>query len=229
MIAIVQARMGSQRLPGKILTEVASRPLLTYLLDRLRLCSALSEVVVATSDESGDDPVAELCLSLGVRCVRGSQHDVAGRYTKALEAVPCEAFVRLSGDSPLLDPEMVSQAAALFHSGDWDLVTNVMPRSFPPGQSVEALSAEAFLQAYPQMTEPHELEHVTPFFYQRADRYRICNFAAPADYAGVNMAIDTPEHLETFRKVTALMDRPPEQYGLDAAVELYRLVARRRE
>src|SRR5688500_16406077 len=117
MHAIVQARMSSSRLPGKVLREEGGKQLLGYLLERVGRCSCLGGVVVATSTEAADDPVARYCAEQGVPCCRGPLEDVAGRFVRVLERYPEEAFVRLTADSPLLDPALVERAAALFEEG----------------------------------------------------------------------------------------------------------------
>ena len=221
--------MGSERLPGKTLTTVAGRPLLGYLLDRLQACRSVREVVVATSNQPADDAVAEFCAARALRCVRGSHLDVAGRFTAVLAECPAEAFVRISGDSPLLDATVVERGVALFAHGDWDVVTNVMPRSYPPGQSVEVVSSSCFLEAYPRMAAEDELEHVTRYFYKHPDQFRILNFSAPVDYSGISLTIDTAEQLETFRRVVARMKRAPQDHSLDEVVGLYREVDTARE
>src|SRR5688572_22065557 len=115
--------MDSTRLPGKVLREIAGKPLLTYLLERLERSRALAAVLVATSTEASDDPVAALCASRGTRCHRGSLDDVAARVGEALAVNGLDAFVRVSGDSPLLDPSLVDRGVTLFLAGELDLVT----------------------------------------------------------------------------------------------------------
>ncbi|HET7568269.1 MAG TPA: NTP transferase domain-containing protein [Gaiellaceae bacterium] len=188
--AVVQARMSSQRLPGKVLAPLAGRPALAWLLERL----AGFEVVVATSGEPSDDPVAAFCAERGVECFRGPLADVAARFAGAVERYGLDAFVRVNGDSPLLDPALVARGIELFRATEPDLATNVFPRSFPPGQSVEVVRAETFLAARPEFDE-RDREHVTTFFYARPERFRIENFAAAAPYEGPSHALDTAEDL----------------------------------
>jgi spore coat polysaccharide biosynthesis protein SpsF len=225
VIAIVQARMGSRRLPGKTLTEIHGRTLLQYLLDRLERCRTLTQVVIATSDQPIDDPVAEYCSRMSIACHRGDHDDVAGRYLSALDVMPSQAFVRLSGDSPVLDTSIVDRAVELYQAGDWDLVTNIQTRTFPRGQSVEVLRTEAFRRAYARMADPEEREHVTPHFYKQPERYRIHNFVSGRTYPGVHIAVDTPEDLKLFTRIAARMSRPHWEYDLPAVLALHAEVA----
>ena len=222
--AVVQARMSSRRLPGKVLHRVAGKPLLEYVLERLAACRPPLEVVVATSRDPDDDAVAAFCRERGVACFRGPLDNVAERFRLAAEAHELDAFVRVNGDSPLLDPRLVDRAVALFLEGGADLVTNVAVRTFPTGQSVEVVSADAFRRATDLMREPEDFEHVTKVFYKNRDRFRVRDFRAGADYGGVYFAIDTPEQMGHFASLLGLMDRPHEEYDVDTLVRLYRRV-----
>jgi spore coat polysaccharide biosynthesis protein SpsF len=220
-LIIVQARMSSSRLPGKILRPVAGKPMLQYQLERLRHAGFGDQVVVATSDGDDDSPVAEFCDRFGARCVRGSLQDVALRFLQVLDRYPAAVFIRLCGDSPLFDPQVIDSALAVAVTGEWDLVTNVAPRTFPPGQSVEAVSASTYREAYREFSEPEDFEHVTKYLYKHPERFRIRNFEAPRPYPGIHLAIDTPEQLAAFEVCLARMDRPHWEYRLDDVVGLY--------
>jgi spore coat polysaccharide biosynthesis protein SpsF len=218
--AIVQARMGSARLPGKVLREAAGRPLLSYLLERLERVRGLDAIVVATSREPADDPVAAFCCAQAVPCVRGSEHDVAGRFLLAVDEAGLEAFVRVNGDSPLLDGRLVERALELFRALAPDLVTNVHPRTYPPGESVEVVAAAPFRRAYAEMDEAADLEHVTRFLYRHAERFRIENFTARRSYGDLSLAVDTPEDLARVDALLARLERPHWSYGVDELAEL---------
>lgn len=220
--AIVQARLSSRRLPGKVLCPVADKPLLQYLLERLGRVPSLEGVVVATSREASDDRVAEFCARQGALCHRGDLDDVAQRFLGAAAAFGFDAFVRVSGDSPLLDPRLVVQAVSLFREAGADLVTNVFPRSFPPGQSVEVLATSALAAAHEFMTAD-EREHVTLHFYLHPERVRIHNFSFDDPGArAVRMTVDSPDDLDVARAVVARMTSPHWDYGLPELLSLYR-------
>lgn len=210
---IVQARMSSQRLPGKVLREVGGKPMLQYTLERVALARGSDAVIVATSDEASDDPIAAFCAQRGVPCFRGSLEDVAGRFLAAADAHGFDAFVRVCGDSPLTDPAVISTAAELFRSGEYDLVTNTFPRSFPVGVSVEIIRTETFRKAHARMREDADREHVTRYYYQHPEEFRIQNITAPADYSTAQLAVDTLEDWERFTRIMQHMDRPHATYG----------------
>ena len=200
---VVQARMSSQRLPGKVLAPLSGKPVLAWLLDRL----AGFDVVVATSDDASDDPVAAFCAERGVECSRGPLADVAGRFAGVVENYGLEAFARVSGDSPLLDPALLSRAFELFRETEPDLASNVFPRSYPPGQSVEVVRAATFLAARPEFDE-RDREHVTTFFYAHPERFRIESFAAAVPYDGPSHAIDTADDLARIEAWARALPRP---------------------
>jgi spore coat polysaccharide biosynthesis protein SpsF len=218
--AVIQARMGSRRLPGKSLRPVAGRPMLAYVVERLRRCRELAAIVVATSTASDDDAIAAFCRAWGVECHRGPRDDVLARFLAIVEARPLAAVVRISGDSPLIDPAIVDAALRLFAESGADLVTNVAPRSFPRGQSVEVVSAAALRRIAAAAPTAEEREHVTQWLYRHPDRGTIRNFAAPRDMSGVQLSVDTAEDFAAFAALVALMRRPHWDYGLDEILDL---------
>jgi spore coat polysaccharide biosynthesis protein SpsF (cytidylyltransferase family) len=193
MLAIVQARLSSRRLPGKVLKDLGGRPMLGWTLERVHAARLVTKLVVATSDRPDDDAVAAFCKSRGVHCYRGPLDNVAERFAIAVKAEKADAFVRITGDAPLIDPAVIDTAISLYQAGEWDLVSNVLVRSFPIGQSVEVLRGEAYLVALDGMEDVEDREHVTRFFHRNRSRYRTVNFSSGADMAQVQMSVDTPE------------------------------------
>jgi len=220
--AIVQARMNSERLPGKVLHPVHGKPMLEYLLERLDHCKSLDAVVVATSTDPADDPVAGFCRERGADCYRGSLANVASRFMDVLTHSGFDAFLRVSGDSPLLDPEIVDKGVEIFPQGNFDLVTNVFPRSYPRGQSVEVVRSETFSRALQKMRDEDELQHVTLFFYRNPQGFAIRNFAADADYTGVRLAVDTIEDMERFASLVEGMEKSHWKYSLPEILDMCR-------
>lgn len=218
--AIVQARMSSSRLPGKVLMEVAGKPLLLYLLDRLQRSERLNGIVVATSSDPSDDILVDFCRDVPVSCIRGPLEDVAGRFVLALVQNPADGFVRVCGDSPLLDHRLVDRAVGIFQGGKFDLVTNTLVRDHPDGQSVEVVRAETFLRIYQTLEDPGHFEHVTLYFYHHPERFVIHDIKAAHDYSGLNFVVDTPEDLQAFAGLLTKMDRPHWEYSLDDLVRL---------
>jgi spore coat polysaccharide biosynthesis protein SpsF len=227
MIAVVaQARMTSSRLPGKVLRPLdGERPTLQFLIERVQHCERADAFVVATSDDASDDPVAELCERLGVTVHRGSLQDVAGRYLDVVERFGLDAFVRVTGDSPLIDQRLIDHGIELFREGGADLVTNVFPSTFASGHSLEVVDAGAFRRAYGQMSEPVHFEHVTNYLYTHAADFRIRNFVRSPDDGALDVSLDTEDDARLIEAILARMDRPHWEYDYDAVMDLYRQVA----
>ncbi len=217
--AIVQARMSSTRFPGKVLHRVKGKPLLQYLLESLGRCSGLDKVVVATSQEPSDDPVALFCQDFGTPCFRGPLKDVAQRFLEAARSNKFDAFVRVNGDSPLLDHRTVDRAVSLFLDGKYDLVTNTLKRTYPKGHSVEVVRFETFKMTYPRFRNDTDREHVTTFFYDHWKQFAIHNFESGKQFGAIQLSVDTPEDMRNFENIVSSMKKPHWEYSFEDTVE----------
>lgn len=203
--AIIQARLSSTRLPGKVLRPLAGQPMLAWLIERLGAAQRLGGIAVATSDTRDDDSIARFCDEAGVRCFRGPLDDAAERLVRAAEALGADGFVRVSGDSPFMDPAVVDLVVARFGDGI-DLATNVLKRTFPKGMSVEVVRLAALRRAQAMM-RTGEAEHVTPVFYRRSEDFRIVGVESGRDWGGVQLAVDTEADFVLASRVAAAMER----------------------
>lgn len=220
--AIIQARMSSKRFPGKVLCMVNNKPLLLYLVESLKHCHSLQLVTIATSIEKSDDPIADFSHHQGIECFRGSLTDVAGRFKTLLAKHRWEAFVRVSADSPLLDHRLIERGIKLYRDGDSEIVTNVFPRTFPSGQSVEIIKSDTFRNAYERMESDYDREHVTSFFYQQKGGFKVLNFSSEADYSDVDLSVDTKEDFRVFSQMINSMKKPHWDYNVHEIIKLYR-------
>ena len=188
--------MSSRRFPGKVLAKLGNGLLIDHVFSRLGdLFDAPDAVVLLTSTDISDDPLAAHAVGRGWPLFRGSLQNVMGRFSAALGAHPCQWFFRVCADSPLLDPDLFRRALAL-KSAELDLVTNVFPRTFPKGRSVELVRARTFLSLDPESATAKQQEHVTQVFYDAPHRYRILNFTAEAQASRTpSLVVDTPEDL----------------------------------
>ena len=222
--AIVQARMSSKRFPKKVLNEIDGKPLLQYLIERIKLCSKLEHIVIATSIDESDQEIFNFCQKYGHECYRGSLNNVASRFYELAMENSLGAIVRLNGDSPLLDHMLIELAIQHFHRENCDLVTNTFPRSFPKGQSVEVISVKNFLKAYLRFSNKEEYEHVTAHFYNHSNQYKIYNFSFEKDYRTTQLAVDTPEDFEVLKQIISKMNRPHWEYSLEEILKIYSFI-----
>ncbi|MFN0181420.1 MAG: cytidylyltransferase domain-containing protein [Gemmatimonadales bacterium] len=208
VVAVIQARMGSTRLPGKVLMDIAGAPMLGRVVDRARAARRVTEVRVACSDQGADDPIAAWCAAAGVAVTRGPEADVLARYRIAATEAAAEVVVRLTADCPLLDPATIDKViAALGDGGSADYAANVLDRSFPRGLDVEAFSIEALLRMDRLGRSAAAREHVTlgPRLEHPA-AFRTRNVRAAQDDSDLRWTVDTGPDLEQIRTMYRELD-----------------------
>lgn len=193
--------------------------MLDWLLDRVQQVEPVRTIVVATSSRADDDEIAQYAESRRLSCFRGSLDDVLSRFEGVADEYELDAMVRVSADSPFLDPAVVREAIHVFERSDADLVTNVFPRSFPKGQSVEVITRKAIKRAN-ELATSADREHVTSHFYAYPDRYRILNFVSRQPLSEIQMSVDTTEDFALAEKMFLAMTRPHLDYDLDALLQL---------
>lgn len=198
---MVQARMGSSRLPGKVLKDLAGESVLARVVQRLRRSSLISEVVVATSVSPGDEAVMREAERLKVRCFRGSEADVLDRFYHAARAFHADAVVRITSDCPLIDPAVTDQTVRAFLNEQPDYASNGLERTYPRGLDTEAMTADALAHAWRKASEPYQREHVTPFLYEHPELFRVLSVTNDVDYSAHRWTLDTAEDLEFIRAV----------------------------
>lgn len=217
----IEVRMTSSRLPGKVLMAAGGKPLLQILLERLQSCKTMDQIVVATTSNETDDPVAKLCSCLNVPCFRGSEENVLSRVCGAAQEHEAEVLVEITGDCPLLDPWLVDHAVNVFLSkqGQHSYVANFPPRGNAPiGQSVQVFHAADLLAILEQDPDQTEREHVSCRFYQpeTADRYRpyFINYESPINRPDVWLALDYLEDYELLKVVHESLSPGNPLYGV---------------
>jgi spore coat polysaccharide biosynthesis protein SpsF (cytidylyltransferase family) len=195
-VAIIQARMSSSRFPGKVLEFLEGVPMIVFMVERVRRCVRIDRLIVATSTDHSDDPLAEVLAAHGVDCYRGSLEDVLDRFCGAALHFDARWVVRLTGDCPLMDPDLVDRALELLQTSGADYVSNISPPTFPDGLDVEAFTIEALLKARELALTRFEREHVTPFLRDPLNGFNILGFVACADFSAHRWTVDHPDDLE---------------------------------
>jgi spore coat polysaccharide biosynthesis protein SpsF len=220
-VAIIQARMGSSRLPGKVLLDIAGQPMLGRVVERARRAKTIDQVVVATTAEPGDDPVAAFCDAHDYPVYRGSLHDVLDRYYQAACWAAAETVVRITADCPLIDPFVVDRTVDAFRGailphlqclnpdlpGGYAFCANRLPppwgRTYPIGLDTEVCSFQDLKTIWKEAQEPHQREHVMPYFYDHQERFKILLVHHEANYGALRLTVDTDQDLELIRQVFA--------------------------
>lgn len=208
--AIVQGRMSSRRLPGKVLTDIGGMNTLEMVVRRLRRATELDEIIVATSTEAEDDLIERFARSLDCTVRRGPLADVLGRFTSALEASPAEAVVRVTADCPLVEPGIVDRLVRMWRQGRADYVSNVVePLSFPKGLNAEVISRDALELAAGEAHDPHDREHVTTFIRTRPERFAHMGLWLDPPLPEAVVTLDTEEDLIRLRALVAEVGDDP--------------------
>ncbi len=210
-VAIIQARMNSSRLPGKVLQLIGEKPMLAWVAERACRARGMDQVVIATTTDPSDDPVEQACAGLGLACHRGSQFDVLDRYYTAAARFGADVVVRLTADCPLIDPGIIEQVLDAYTTTGADFAANRLPppwkRTFPIGLDVEVCRFAALERAWREATEPYEREHVMPYLYDQPGRFAVRVIDTQPDYGSLRWTVDTPADLEFVRRVVALLGR----------------------
>ena len=195
--------MESSRLPGKTLAAVLGRPMLEVLIERVRRARRVDEIVVATTDHPADQPIEDLARRLGVGCYRGSSDDVLERVLRAAQAHQADLIVELTGDCPLLDPEVIDRVIALFLSGEYDYVSNVLTRTYSRGLDTQIFPVRVLEEVAALTQDPADRENVSLYIYEHPERYRLGNLEAPPElrHPEFRLTVDTAQDLGLIREI----------------------------
>ena len=203
MVAIVQARMGSTRLPGKVLKDLEGETMLARVVQRLSRSRLINEVLIATTDRAADDAIVEECRRCSVQVFRGDEQDVLDRYFRAAQLSRAEAVVRITSDCPLIDPGVTDKTIAAFLKEMPDYASNCIVRTYPRGLDTEVMTAQALERCWRSANQPYERTHVTPYIYQHPSDFKILSVTGEADFSRHRWTVDTPEDLEFVRAIYA--------------------------
>ncbi len=210
---IIQARMNSSRLPNKVLAKIKGKPLIEYLIDQVSYKNLDMPIIIATSNKETDQEIVDYCLSHNLKFYKGSLSNVASRFYEIIKIYNLSFCVRVCADSPLLDGNLIKKAIAYAHK-NIDIVTNVMPRTFPKGQSVEVINCKTFLAHYDNLSLKEDLEHVTRYFYNNFNSFNILNLKNDKDLSSINLAIDKKEDYQKVSKIICSLEKNHYEYSL---------------
>ncbi|SCY58371.1 cytidylyltransferase domain-containing protein [Lysinibacillus fusiformis] len=239
IVAITQSRMGSTRLPGKVLKKVNKKTLLDYQLDSLQKSKLLTQVVVATTTESSDDAIVKFCEKRHQAYFRGSENNVLERYYLTAKQYKADVVVRITSDCPVIDVEIVDHVIQQFINHQVDYASNTLERTYPRGMDTEVFSMKALEKAYAGASEQKELEHVTPFIYFRPQLFKLLSIKNDINYSKYRWTVDTDEDFKLIENLIGFlslqskeinlhnlltaMDRHEDWYDINAHIEQKKL------
>ena len=229
IIAIVQARMGSTRLTGKILKTIQKKPMLWHIVNRLKKVDEINEVVIATSDLSTDDQVYEMAINYGIGCYRGSETDVLDRFYNAAKMLDAQYVIRITGDCPMVDPPTISKLIKLYFDGQYDycgvacgagVAKEKNINRFPDGLDAEFFSFKILSEANNEAKINLHREHVTPFIWQNNKRYKLCSLYSETDYSDLRLTVDKKEDFEFVNWIYDMLYPNNSHFDLQDILEL---------
>lgn len=223
IVAIVQARMGSERLPGKVMIKIADKTALYHVITRVRQSKLIDEILIATTTKTEDDIIVEETKNIGVKYYRGSEEDVLSRYYYAAKESNADTIIRITSDCPLIDPEIIDRIIEFYKEHDYEIVANassdLSKRTFPRGLDVEIFSFQQLETAFMKAYEKYQREHVTPYIYENAKE--IYFYKNDIDYSKYRWTLDTKEDLELICKIYDELYKGTHDFYLNNIIELF--------
>lgn len=222
VVAIIQARMGSTRLPGKILMNVLDKPLLEYQIERVKRAKFIDQIVIATTINETELPIIDLCERLGISYYRGSEEDVLSRYYESATQYNADIVVRLTSDCPIIDPVIIDKviSAYLTEKDIVDYASNTLKRTYPRGMDIEVFSFEALERAYLNAESKSEKEHVTPYIYQNPNDFNLFSVVNESDESRHRWTVDTIEDFMLIEKIILSLYKNNALFTINDVVKL---------
>lgn len=217
--AIIQARNGSSRLPGKVLFRILNKTILEYIAERVKRAATLDGVIVATTTQKEDDQIEVLMKSAGVKCYRGSTEDVLDRYYQAAKLFKVDPIVRITADCPLIDPKIIDSAVNSYFKSTADYCSNVLDVSFPDGQDVEVFSFKALEDSWQNAKMLSEREHVVPYIKKHPQRFKLVNFNNEVDLSAKRWTLDERKDFEFIKTILEALYPVKPEFKMEDVLE----------
>lgn len=221
-LVIVQARMSSTRLPGKVLKKVLNKPLLEYQIERITKSELIDDIIIATTNNEADKAILDLCIKKRINCFCGSEEDVLARYYQAAKEYNADVVIRLTGDCPLIDPIVVDKIIKYFfeNSNRYDYVSNIIKRTYPRGMDTEVFTFKALEKTYLNAEKSYEKEHVTPYIYNNPHIYSIANVVNVKDLSSFRLTVDTIEDFKLIEIIIENLQIQNKNFSLNDIINL---------
>lgn len=222
-VAIVQARYGSNRLPGKILKEISGKPMLWHVVNRLSFSKLINKIIIATTNIPNDNITEKFCIDNKIDFYRGSDDDVLSRYYEAAKRFNADIVIRITSDCPLIDPLIIDKMLVSFLtvSSNCDYMSNVIERTFPRGLDTEIFTFNALEKAINEAATPFEKEHVTPFIYNHTDLFKTRNYSNNKDYSFHRWTVDTEEDFRLIEVIYKELYSPDKLFLFEDVLKLF--------
>ena len=220
---IILCRYDSNRLPGKILKKVNGKPVLDYIIERLKLVDGNYQICIATSKYQSDEPLVNYCKKKGINFFRGSKNNVAKRFLDCSLKMNIDYAVRINGDNIFTDPSIITKMLNITRSNKWIFITNVLKRTFPQGISVEIIKV-SHLKEKIAFFDNYEKEHVMPYFYKNLSKERVFNYDNTGKkLSDVSLALDTIKDFSFLSSIIDLMEKPHSKYNIDEIIDIIKV------
>ncbi|MGG7151263.1 cytidylyltransferase domain-containing protein [Clostridium neonatale] len=222
IVCIVQARVGSTRLPGKVLKKICGKTVLEHDIDRLKRIRNIDEIIIATTELERDNRIIEECKKINVKYFRGSEQNVLERYYYAAKKNNADIVVRITSDCPLIDPEISSEIIEFYleNKGKYDYISNTIDRTYPRGLDTEVFSFRALKKAFEEANLERDREHVTPYIWDNPEKFRLGQYKNDVDYSYLRWTLDTNEDFELINKIYKELYKGENNFCLDDIIQL---------
>ncbi len=219
--AIIQARLGSTRLPRKVLKDLNGKPLIFHVINRLKFCKQIDSIVLATTTNPIDDKLVEWCKDNDIPCFRGDESNVLKRYYDAATKFKADIIVRVTADDPFKDPKVIDSVINMLKNESLDFAFNNCPPSFPEGLDTEVFTYDAIKKAFEAKTTDFEKEHVTQYFYHNPEKFNLKNFSYKEDISNIRLTVDTDQDFELAEKIYERLTPKEQMFYLDDIISLF--------
>jgi spore coat polysaccharide biosynthesis protein SpsF len=222
VVATIEARMTSSRLPGKVLLSAMGEPMLAHLVRRLKAVPSIDAIVIATTVNTSDQPIVDFAHAAGVGCFRGSESNVMSRVLGAAESAGADVIVEITGDCPIIDPDIVEQTIRMFFHHSVDYMSNAVIRSYPDGMDVQVFSRESLRTASERTDNPRDLEHVSRYIYQHPNEYRIGHLVAPPSlhWPELGLTLDEEDDYLLLKQIIEALGQDNPLFGCNDVINL---------
>mgnify|MGYP000926538114 FL=1 len=222
-VVIVQARLGSTRLPSKVLKDLSGKPVLYHVLERIKKTKLVDNIVIATTDLDSDEPLIEYLRENKIDYYRGSSEDVLSRYYESALQYKADIIIRITSDCPLIDPIVIDEIIKIYlENNNYDYVSNTLMRSFPRGLDVELFTFDALKKSFLKAEKKWEREHVTPYIYTNRDLFNVFNFTNKTDQSFFRWTLDTPEDYQLIKEIYDSLYNEGKIFTTEEVISLFR-------